>query len=89
MSNIPTLISLPTRISDLAETFFTVKNNIFIPKTTEHLLIYSKSYLNRSSLGFLKAYKTFKMARNWVAKNKFRFKTDAQTLITSWEIENE
>jgi len=47
------------------------------------------SYLNRSSLGFFKAYKSFKMARNWVAKNKFRFKTDAQTLISSWETENE
>ena len=47
------------------------------------------SYLNRSSLGFFKAYKTFKMARNWVSKNKFRFKTDAQTLISSWETENE
>ena len=47
------------------------------------------SYLNRSSLGFFKAYKSFKMARNWVSKNKFRFKTDAQTLISSWETENE
>lgn len=47
------------------------------------------SYLNRSSLGFFKAFKTFKMARNWVSKNKFRFKIDAQTLISSWENENE
>lgn len=46
-------------------------------------------YLNRSSLGFFKAYKTFKMARNWVSKNKFRFKTDAQTLITAWDSEDE
>lgn len=47
------------------------------------------SYLSRSSLGLFKALKTFKMARNWVSKNKYRFKTDAQNLIDSWEKEDE
>ena len=46
-------------------------------------------YLNHSSLEFFEAYKTFKMARNWVEKNKFRFKTDAKNLIASWDNENE
>ena len=46
-------------------------------------------YLNRSSLSFFEAYKTFKMARNWVDKNKYRFKTDAENLIAFWDDENE
>lgn len=47
------------------------------------------SYLSRSALGFWDAFKSFKMARGWVEKNKFRFKTDAQKLISTWEEESD
>jgi len=47
------------------------------------------SYFNRSSLGLFEALKTFSMAKKWVSKNKYRFKTDAQKLIVNWDSEDE
>lgn len=41
-------------------------------------------FLNRSSCGFLEARKQFKEARNWVEKNKFRYKMDLQTFVQNW-----
>lgn len=41
-------------------------------------------FLNRSSCGFLEARRQFKEARNWVEKNKFRYKMDLQTFVQNW-----
>ena len=37
-----------------------------------------------ASCGFSKALKFFKEARRWTEANKYRFKTDAQSLIENW-----
>lgn len=41
-------------------------------------------FLNRSSCGFLEARRQFKEAKNWVFKNKFRYKMDLQTFVENW-----
>lgn len=46
-------------------------------------------FLIRSSCGFLEARRQFNAARQWVFKNKFRFKMDLQTFINNWSRENE
>lgn len=38
----------------------------------------------RSSCGFLEARRQFKEARNWVSKNKFRYKIDLQNFVQNW-----
>lgn len=43
------------------------------------------SYMLRSGNGFSESLADFKEARGWVEKNKFRFKTDAISLIENWE----
>lgn len=40
--------------------------------------------MRRSCCGFVETLKQFKDAREWVEKNKYRFKTDAVQLITNW-----
>jgi len=41
-------------------------------------------FLFRSSCGFLEARRQFNAAREWVRKNKFRFKMDLQTFVENW-----
>lgn len=41
-------------------------------------------YRRRSQCGFSEDLKQFKDARRWVAENKYRFKTDATSLIENW-----
>ena len=43
----------------------------------------------RSSCGLLEAKRNFKAARQWVNKNKYRFKMDLQTFIQEWSKQNE
>ncbi|MBQ0002537.1 MAG: hypothetical protein KBT21_03275 [Treponema sp.] len=43
--------------------------------------------LRRTSCGFVETVRQFKDAREWVEKNKYRFKMDAAGLITSWGTE--
>lgn len=43
--------------------------------------------MRRSGCGLVETIRQFKDAREWVEKNKFRFKTDAAGLITSWGTE--
>lgn len=40
--------------------------------------------MRRSCCGFVETVKQFNDAREWVEKNKYRFKTDAAQLITEW-----
>lgn len=41
-------------------------------------------FYGRSSCGYIEARRQFKEARNWVSKNKYRFKMDLQTFIETW-----
>lgn len=41
-------------------------------------------FFTRSSCGIVQAAKLFFAAKEWVAKNKYRFKTDLQNLIENW-----
>lgn len=43
------------------------------------------SYYRNSGCGISEAVQDFRKARAWVEKNKYRFRTDASHLITSWE----
>lgn len=43
----------------------------------------------RSSCGIIEAHRQFKAARNWVLKNKYRFKMDLQTFIKNWSSPDE
>ena len=45
------------------------------------------SFINKYPKGLLEAVHHFKDARNWVEKNKYRFKTDAKLLMESWDNE--
>lgn len=42
-------------------------------------------FLRKSGLNPLNAWKHFSAAREWVKKNKYRFKTTARTLTAQWE----
>ncbi|MDR0910317.1 MAG: hypothetical protein LBM77_11200 [Spirochaetaceae bacterium] len=44
-------------------------------------------YLFTSGADIFKAFSEFKAARAWVKTNRFRFKTDAKTVIALWEYE--
>ena len=46
-------------------------------------------FLFRSSCGYLEAKRQFKAAKDWVEKNKYRFKMDLQTFIKEWSEENQ
>ncbi len=50
----------------------------FIPKTSFFV------YLLRSNYGIFESISQFSMAREWVSKNKYRFKYDAKYLIENW-----
>lgn len=41
-------------------------------------------FFTRSSCGIVQAARLFFAAKEWVAKNKYRFKTDLQNLIENW-----
>lgn len=43
------------------------------------------SYYRNSGCGINEAFSDFRKARSWVEQNRYRFKTDASHLITSWE----
>lgn len=55
------------------------KDYSYIPK------IKFLSYFFRSGNGFSDSLAEFKEARRWVEKNKFRFRTDANSLIDKWK----
>jgi hypothetical protein len=58
----------------------------------EHAYIRNSSFFkfyNRSSCGLFEARRQFKLAKEWVEKNKYRFKMDLQTLVAGWSQENE
>lgn len=42
------------------------------------------SFLFRSSCGFLEARRQFNAAKEWVKKNKYKFKMDLQTFVENW-----
>ena len=46
-------------------------------------------FLFRSSCGYLEAKRQFNEAREWVEKNKYRFKMDLQTFIQNWFAEKQ
>ena len=46
-------------------------------------------FLFRSSCGYLEAKRQFNAAKDWVKKNKYRFKMDLQTFIKQWPEENQ
>ncbi len=46
-------------------------------------------FLARSSCGFMEARRQYNAAKNWIAKNKFRFKMDLQTLVQNWSRNDE
>ena len=50
------------------------------------VLPYSQSlrYIFRSDTGPIYAYKEFREVRKWVEINRYRFKTDAQSLLARW-----
>ncbi len=54
----------------------------YIPKS------YFFQFHRRSSLSFSDALKEFKIVRNWVAKNSFRFKMDINQLTAEWNKED-
>ena len=56
-----------------------VRDYSYIPK------IKFLSYMFRSGNGLSESLAEFKEARNWVEKNKYRFKMDAVSLIENWE----
>lgn len=41
-------------------------------------------FMFRSSCGFLEARRQFKAARDWVSKNKYKFKMDLQAFVENW-----
>lgn len=43
------------------------------------------AYSRRSSYSFFESLAQFRNAREWVEKNKYRFRTDAKMLITTWD----
>ena len=56
----------------------------------EHASIRNSSFFkfyNHSSCGIFEARKQFKLAKDWVEKNKYRFKMDLQTLVSGWSQE--
>lgn len=55
------------------------EDHAYIPKS----LFFS--YYRKSGCGISEAVQDFRKACDWVEKNKYRFKTDASHLITSWE----
>ena len=46
-------------------------------------------FLFHSSCGYLEAKRQFKVAKQWVEKNKYRFKMDLQTFIKNWYNHNQ
>lgn len=65
---------------------FYLKNEV--PKYKNERGIIKKSqflpFMTHSSCGFLEARRLFVAAKKWVETNKYRFKTDLQTLIENW-----
>ena len=56
----------------------------------EHASIRNSSFFkfyNHSSCGIFEARRQFKLAKEWVEKNKYRFKMDLQTLVSGWSQE--
>jgi hypothetical protein len=52
-----------------------------------HLPLYRfPGYFFKCTEGFFTAWKEFKNARNWVIKNKFRYRCDAHSVIKSWSV---
>ena len=67
---------------------FYIKN--LLPKFKEdHGYVSNLSFFRyalHSTSGFLETISQFKQARRWVGLNKYRFKTDAKSLIENWVV---
>lgn len=71
---------------DLSYLRFYLKNLLPVYRS-DHALIPSSSFLafkSRSQCGISESIRQFKDAQRWTQENKYRFRTDASTLIENW-----
>ena len=68
---------------------YSLKNLSVIMKKDYGFLPSSKffSYFDKSGSSLIEAYRTFKSVKNWVKKNRFRFKLSATQLTEDWDKE--
>lgn len=71
---------------DLSYLRFDLKNLLPVFEN-DHAAIKGSSFMafkRRSSCGIVETIKQFNDAKQWTAQNKYRFKTDAPTLVENW-----